>query len=900
VAFSDWSGRLTTVGATSTELASISAGYYSSATNVQQALDTLIGSIANVDLLEMLTNWRTHAGPFQASYPGGGLLFTTLSGSPGPQGPPGLSATLRGAWVTGTTYTAGPPPDAVLGSDGAWYYSLVSGNVGHNPVGDGGVHWASGLPSSVESASRARVYLETYAICDGVLHGDGAVASGSVVFTSASANFTAADAGKAISIAPVLNSATVGQTTTIATYVNATTVHLAAPSPAPLTAADFIYGTIQTAQAQAAINAALAAHVALDVSMPDGWCLLDAPLNAPSALSVVGGGVSDVGGSVGSSANPPWAADLPPYLTGSVFVQMTAGANGINAPVVSQAYSPQRFGIMFAPAIRHLNTGHGHYCVPPTVSGFPDLGILNARWDDLVVWGTDGNHYGYVIQNPVLGQIGAIRGYGGGVLKLIASAYGGAAASVGNLNLVQVYGAIWCDGTAHGVELVSDNSQLILCKWDRPQTIFLTMPPNLGNQVPAGTQHCLADTGSQSSRYQLWLAPDWEAEEAGGPAVYPTDPTGAIVISSGFTGNSALPQLAVQQLLGLAGADITANSKGVIDSTVYPVGWQARTNDPAWIAWQFAAIAGQTADLTQWLDAYAVERTAFLQNGAFISDAPAVGPVLKDAINGHYYRLQIQNGAVTPVDLGTARPTGQFAKPSDVDGLSIWVEARLIGSPPASGTAIAAWADSSVKGNNFAQATGGDQPLYETGGPNGQPFVRFNGSTDYLEIASLIGFVASPGMTVFVVYRRNAATANAGLFSLGSGSGSDYADANSITVNQGAGGTSHEIEWNGAPSFVADAGAGWQVGESYFAMQSNPIYAEVNGGAATQNTPTYETSITPTLGVLGARYLSGAVAGPFGQVDIAALLVFNKQLTTAERSVIRQFLGTTYGITVAP
>jgi hypothetical protein len=86
MAFADWSGRLSTVGASANELAAISASYYADPTGVQQALDTLVDGIGNGDLLVMLDTWRTSGAPFHSGYPGGGLPFGTgaavLSGSP--------------------------------------------------------------------------------------------------------------------------------------------------------------------------------------------------------------------------------------------------------------------------------------------------------------------------------------------------------------------------------------------------------------------------------------------------------------------------------------------------------------------------------------------------------------------------------------------------------------------------------------------------------------------------------------------------------------------------------------------------------------------------------------------------------------------------------------------------
>src|SRR6202035_798370 len=86
MAFSDWSSRLVTVGASNLELAAVQASYYASTSQVQQALDTLIATISNGELLVMLNSGREGPGSFQDGFPGGGLPFGTgvavLTGRP--------------------------------------------------------------------------------------------------------------------------------------------------------------------------------------------------------------------------------------------------------------------------------------------------------------------------------------------------------------------------------------------------------------------------------------------------------------------------------------------------------------------------------------------------------------------------------------------------------------------------------------------------------------------------------------------------------------------------------------------------------------------------------------------------------------------------------------------------
>lgn len=92
------------------------------------------------------------------------------------------------------------------------------------------------------------------AIPDGVVKADGAVASGSPAFTSASAAFTPADVGKVIGIA---GAGTAGATlvTTISAFVSATAVTLAANAGTTVSgAARWAYGTDNTTFLQNALN----------------------------------------------------------------------------------------------------------------------------------------------------------------------------------------------------------------------------------------------------------------------------------------------------------------------------------------------------------------------------------------------------------------------------------------------------------------------------------------------------------------------------------------------------------------------------------------------------------------------------------------------------------------------
>jgi hypothetical protein len=69
--------------------------------------------------------------------------------------------------------------------------------------------------------------------------------------------------------------------------------------------------------------------------------------------------------------------------------------------------------------------------------------------------------------------------------------------------------------------------------------------------------------------------------------------------------------------------------------------------------------------------------------------------------------------------------------------LLAWYKADAGTSSTVDGTALSAWNDQSGNGKNFAQATGANQPLYKAAIQNGLPVVRFDGSNDFMDAATV-------------------------------------------------------------------------------------------------------------------------------------------------------------------
>lgn len=109
--------------------------------------------------------------------------------------------------------------------------------------------------------------------------------------------------------------------------------------------------------------------------------------------------------------------------------------------------------------------------------------------------------------------------------------------------------------------------------------------------------------------------------------------------------------------------------------------------------------------------------------------------------------------------------------PLQIAGLKAWYDAtRIVGDGNATndGDAMAAWTDHSGSGNNLAQSTTANKPLYKTNITLGLPGVLFDGSNDWMSCAKFIN--AGTARTVIVAAKRNGTVAGGTICQFYSGS----------------------------------------------------------------------------------------------------------------------------------
>jgi len=194
------------------------------------------------------------------------------------------------------------------------------------------------------------------------------------------------------------------------------------------------------------------------------------------------------------------------------------------------------------------------------------------------------------------------------------------------------------------------------------------------------------------------------------------------------------------------------------------------------------------------------------------------------------------------------------------------------------GTAIGgtgnAWVDQSANGNNATQATSGNQPLFKTAIVNGKPVIRFDGSDDFLSLASTISIGSTGAFTYMVVMAQtaangvtiggNAATGNAGLLH------DDFSTG--VVDTFGSGGGSSSTAFSVARSSFKLAIAKRASGASVVSFRENTT---AKGGSGTTG------AIDATT--LGAR--SNASLN-FLKGDIAEVLIYTTEVSNADCDTI--------------
>lgn len=204
------------------------------------------------------------------------------------------------------------------------------------------------------------------------------------------------------------------------------------------------------------------------VVLPEGTYKTTSALVISDDLTFQGSGVGALLISADDSANGSGPL-TPPYLHGSVIVPSTAGQNCIEVTGDGLTVNLRNFGIRFASAIMCVDTGHGIIAQSPNVVTVGrELGTVHSVWEQIEVFGVDGDHYAFWLQNTLMNTYTHLRAYGGGGIYMEGEHD---TCVTGNSVFIHPYVWLFCGGSANAYSLVGARSGLNLLEFMRPQTI---------------------------------------------------------------------------------------------------------------------------------------------------------------------------------------------------------------------------------------------------------------------------------------------------------------------------------------------------------------------------------------------------------------------------------------------
>lgn len=334
---------------------------------------------------------------------------------------------------------------------------------------------------------------------------DAAITAGQATLSSASAAFTSADVGKLVVVVGAGATATAALSTTILS-VSGGVATLAASAGTTVSGAECFYATNDTTACQACLTAAAAVNGT--AIFPHGDMGLSATLTTGSGpLSIRGQGAKELYGTGGG--NNTWNFPTQaPYLTGTVFVQCAPNVDGILSAAQGNAQHMKDFGIRFAG--RFQATGHGLNSTPAAWYGNQGGSFENVR-----VFGVDGNHYGFVFSAPIYNRHTGLRSYGGGGMRI---SVGSAPAAPGNLLCLDYFSCTYIAGSAHGVYI--NGTTFDFMQFVRMQSWVFTPNPALPNTTPPSGQNCI-QTDGVGGTYIGFVGADIESNVAGESSTFP-------------------------------------------------------------------------------------------------------------------------------------------------------------------------------------------------------------------------------------------------------------------------------------------------------------------------------------------------------------------------------------------
>jgi hypothetical protein len=219
--------------------------------------------------------------------------------------------------------------------------------------------------------------------------------------------------------------------------------------------------------------------------------------------------------------------------------------------------------------------------------------------------------------------------------------------------------------------------------------------------------------------------------------------------------------------------------------------------------------------------------------------------------------------------------------PSDISGLKLWLKADALAL--SDNDPVASWTDSSGQGNHATQSSGGAKPTFKTNIVNSKPIIRFDGTTDFLNLPNFCsGFTAGDGFILLKRVTDPPTVGQGGFWQFGTSGNATHVPYIDGNIYDDFGATSRSAAGNPTPSLTS-----WTLYE--VASGASEWTARVN------NSILYTTA-TNTVGFATAPALGwDARLSVFYEGDLAELIMYDSIVSGGNRTSIVGYINSKYG-----
>ena len=228
---------------------------------------------------------------------------------------------------------------------------------------------------------------------------------------------------------------------------------------------------------------------------------------------------------------------------------------------------------------------------------------------------------------------------------------------------------------------------------------------------------------------------------------------------------------------------------------------------------------------------------------------------------------------------------GAEFSPASLSGLSLWLKADA--GVTASGSSVTAWADQSGNGNNV---TAYNNPQLVTNALNSKPVISFDGSGSYASFP--ISLTESTPRTIFIVGKYNDTNrGQEGFMALGfSGSW----DKGYVFREGGTENTYYYENIDGQNQIIAPTSTSVAnyhiVTIKHFPEGSSDSIMGINGSFGVGG----QISLSAVNeGLIALRSTGGS---EYASVNIAEIIIYNRELNSTEQGQVQSYLNTKYAI----